>query len=55
MQKTSELINELSVEMKGTIGKYSTSIAKSLVENLKNNKYAVRKNTLITLGRILIT
>lgn len=37
------------------MGKYSVSITKSLVENLKNNKYAVRKNTLLTLGRILIT
>lgn len=41
--------------MKGVIGKYSTAITKSLVENLKNNKYAVRKNTLITLSRLLIT
>lgn len=55
MQKSSELINDLSSELKGIVGKYSTSITKSLVENLKNNKYAVRKNTLLTLGRILIT
>ena len=41
--------------MKGIVGKYSTAIAKSLVENLKNNKYVVRKSTLVTLGRILIT
>lgn len=55
LKKTSELINDLSSELKNTVGKYSTSITKSLVENLKNNKYAVRKNTLITLSRILIT
>jgi hypothetical protein len=55
MQKSSELLNDLSVELKGVVGKYSIAITKSLVENLKNNKYAVRKNTLLTLGRILIT
>lgn len=55
MQKSCELINDLSVELRGVIGKYSTAITKSLAENLKNNKYAVRKNTLITIGKLLIT
>ncbi len=31
------------------------ALSKSLAENLKNNKYLVRKNTLVTIGRLLIT
>ena len=41
--------------MKGYIGKYCAAIAKALGENLKHNKYQVRKVTLITLSRLLVT
>lgn len=41
--------------MKGIIGKYSVAMSKSLAENLKNNKYVVRRNTLITISKLLIT
>lgn len=43
------------MELRAVIGKYSTAITKALAENLKNNKYAVRKNTLVTIGKLLIT
>lgn len=43
------------MELRTVIGKYSTGITKALAENLKNNKYAVRKNTLVTIGKLLIT
>ena len=55
IEKTSELINDLSTQLRGVIGKYAVAISKSLAENLKNNKYLVRKNTLVTIGRLLIT
>lgn len=37
------------------IGKYSQGLSKALGENLKNNKHQIRKATLITVSRLLVT
>ena len=37
------------------MGKYSLGIIKALADNLKHNKYQVRKKTLFTISRLLIT
>jgi hypothetical protein len=52
---TCELIIEVSTHYKDYIGKYSLNIVKTLADNLKHNKYQVRKTTLLTISRIMIT
>jgi len=46
---------EVSVGFRDLIGKYSLGIIKALADNLKHNKYQVRKKTLLTISRLLIT
>lgn len=46
---------EVSTHFKDYLGKYSLNIVKTLAENLKHNKYQVRKTTLLTISRIMVT
>ena len=55
IQLTCELIVEVSTYFKDYIGKYSLNIVKILSDNLKHNKYQVRKATLLTISRIMVT
>lgn len=46
---------EVSTQMKDIIGKYSLNIVKALGDNMKHNKYQVRKTTLMTVSRLMVT
>lgn len=50
-----QLIDEMCKELRTTIGKYSTNIVKALSDNLKHNRFQVRKITLVTLSKLLVT
>jgi hypothetical protein len=41
--------------LKNVVGKYSTGLTKALSENLKHNKFQVRKTTLGTISKLLVT
>jgi hypothetical protein len=42
-------------EVRQVIGKYATPIIKALAENLKHNKFQVRKTTISTIAKLLVT
>lgn len=42
-------------ETRQVIGKYAASIIKALAENLKHNKFPVRKTTISTIAKLLVT
>jgi hypothetical protein len=54
-QSCCQLVDDMCRELRTTVGKYSASIVKALSENLKHNRFQVRKTALATLAKLLVT
>jgi hypothetical protein len=55
MQSSNSLINLLCDKFKDSVGQHCINVIKSLALNLSHQHSKVRKGTLLTAGKVLIT